>query len=34
VDQHLGLGGVRIEDNLVVTDGAPLNLTAAIPKQL
>ena len=34
VDQHLGLGGVRIEDNLVVTDGAPENLTAAIPKQL
>jgi Xaa-Pro aminopeptidase len=34
VGRYLGLGGVRIEDNLVVTDGAPLNLTAAIPKQL
>lgn len=32
VDQHLGLGGVRIEDNLVITDGEPENLTAAIPK--
>jgi Xaa-Pro aminopeptidase len=32
--KHLGLGGVRIEDNLLVTDGAPLNLTAAIPRQL
>lgn len=33
VEQHLGLGGVRIEDNLLVTDGAPINLTAAIPHQ-
>ena len=33
-DQHLHLGGVRIEDNVVVTAGAPENLTAAIPKQL
>ena len=32
VEQHLGIGGVRIEDNLLVTDGAPINLTAAIPK--
>ena len=32
VDQHLHLGGVRIEDNLVITDGKPLNLTAMIPK--
>lgn len=32
VEQHPGLGGVRIEDNLLVTDGAPENLTAAIPK--
>lgn len=32
VDQHLGLGGVRVEDNILVTDGAPVNLTAAIPK--
>ena len=34
VDRHLHLGGVRIEDNLLVTDSAPLNLTAAIPKGL
>lgn len=34
VDQHQHLGGVRVEDNLLVTDGAPLNLTAAIPKGL
>ncbi|HWL17106.1 MAG TPA: aminopeptidase P N-terminal domain-containing protein [Opitutus sp.] len=33
-EQHLALGGVRIEDNLVITDGAPENLTAAIPKTL
>lgn len=32
VDQHLGIGGVRFEDNLLITDGAPVNLTAAIPK--
>jgi Xaa-Pro aminopeptidase len=34
VDQHLHLGGVRIEDNLLIADGAPENLTAAIPKTL
>jgi Xaa-Pro aminopeptidase len=34
VEQHLGIGGVRFEDNLLVTEGAPLNLTAAIPKGL
>jgi len=34
VDQHRHLGGVRIEDNILVTDGEPLNLTAAIPKGL
>jgi len=34
VEKHLHIGGVRIEDNLVVTDGEPLNLTAAIPKAL
>lgn len=33
VEQHLHLGGVRIEDNLLVTEGAPINLTAAIPHQ-
>ena len=32
VTQHLSLGGVRIEDNLLVTTGAPEVLTAAIPK--
>lgn len=32
VDQHRHLGGVRVEDNMLVTDGAPVNLTAAIPK--
>jgi Xaa-Pro aminopeptidase len=31
-EEHLGIGGVRIEDNLVITAGAPENLTAAIPK--
>jgi Xaa-Pro aminopeptidase len=34
VDQHLDLGGVRIEDNLLITSGAPEVLTQAIPKQL
>lgn len=34
VDRHLHIGGVRIEDNIVVTAGEPLNLTAAIPKTL
>jgi Xaa-Pro aminopeptidase len=34
VEQHLNLGGVRIEDNVLVTDDAPENLTAAIPKSL
>ncbi len=33
-DKMLGVGGVRIEDNLLVTDGAPENLTATIPKTL
>ena len=32
--QHLGLGGARLEDNLVITDGEPENLTAAIPMGL
>lgn len=34
VEQHLQLGGVRIEDNLLITNGAPENLTRAIPKHL
>jgi Xaa-Pro aminopeptidase len=34
VEPHLALGGVRIEDNVLVTDGAPEVLTAAIPKTL
>lgn len=34
VDPHLGLGGVRIEDNVLVTNGAPEVLTQAIPKTL
>jgi Xaa-Pro aminopeptidase len=34
VESHLSLGGVRIEDNVLVTAGAPENLTAAIPKTL
>lgn len=34
VEQYLALGGVRIEDNVLVTAGAPEVLTAAIPKVL
>jgi Xaa-Pro aminopeptidase len=34
VDQHLQTGGVRIEDNVLVTSGAPEVLTQAIPKTL
>lgn len=32
VDELIGLGGVRIEDNVLVTTAEPENLTAAIPK--
>ncbi len=32
VDTLLDVGGVRIEDNILVTEGKPVNLTAAIPK--
>jgi Xaa-Pro aminopeptidase len=31
VDRMMDLGGIRIEDNILVTDGEPENLTAAIP---
>lgn len=34
VAQYQHLGGVRIEDNLLITVGDPENLTAAIPKTL
>lgn len=34
VDRHLHLGGVRIEDNVLVTAGAPEMLTSVIPKGL
>ena len=34
VESLLEFGGIRIEDNVVITDGAPEVLTAAIPKTL
>lgn len=34
VEKLLGIGGVRIEDNILVTDGEPVNLTASIPKDI
>jgi Xaa-Pro aminopeptidase len=33
VDTLLEFGGIRIEDNVVITDGAPEVLTAGIPKE-
>ncbi len=33
-ESHLAIGGVRIEDNLLITAGVPENLTARIPKTL
>ena len=32
VEKHLGIGGVRIEDSVLVTDQQPEVLTAGIPK--
>jgi len=32
VERHVGSGGVRIEDTVLVSDGSPLVLTAAVPK--
>jgi len=34
IQQYLTLGGVRIEDNVLVTTGAPEITTSAIPKTL
>ena len=34
VDGLLEFGGIRIEDNVVITDGAPEVLTAGVPKDL
>ena len=34
VDQYLNLGGVRLEDNVLVTEDGPEVLTSGIPKQL
>ena len=32
VDEVISVGGVRIEDNMLVTESEPENLTEAIPK--
>jgi len=34
VDELLDLGGIRIEDNVLVTEKGPENLNAAIPRDL
>jgi Xaa-Pro aminopeptidase len=33
-ERWVGFGGIRIEDDILVTDGAPENLTASIPKSV
>jgi len=34
VDRWLGIGGIRLEDNLLITEGEPINLTSHIPLAL
>ena len=34
LDQHLDIGGVRIEDTILVNHGVPENLTRMIPKTI
>jgi len=34
VDRHLHLGGVRVEDDILITNGAPEVLTRMIPREL
>ena len=34
VDRWLGIGGIRIEDNILITEANPINLTEAIPTDL
>ena len=34
VEKHLGLGGVRVEDNVLVTEEGPKVLTSGVPKEL